>query len=135
MTRVTILLAALTLVAGPAAAQQVGHTASGEPTFDGQPLSSIIKDLTAAAPLTRTSAAYTISSLGAEAKAAVPALVGNLADENGSVRYSSAYALGEIGPDAKDAVEPLRKLLDDRNEDIAHMARKSLKKITGQAVE
>jgi HEAT repeat protein len=130
-----LLLTLLVLASTPAAAQQIGKTKSGEPTFDGQPLSAIIQDLTAAAPLTRSSASYAIAALGPSAKAAVPALAKNLEDENASVRYSAAYALGELGPDAKDAVEPLRKALDDRSEDVAHMARKALKKITGEAVE
>lgn len=129
------LLALLVLATAPLAAQQVGKTKSGEPTFEGQPLSSLIQDLTAPAPLTRTAAAYNIAALGPSAKAAVPALAKNLEDENPTVRYTSALALGEIGPEAKAAVEPLRKLLDDRSDDVAHIARKSLKKITGEAVE
>jgi len=52
-----------------------------------------------------------------------------------TVRYSSALALGEIGPGAKEAVDPLKKLLEDRNEDVAAMARKSIKKISGEVVE
>ena len=135
MTRhLAAALAALLIATAPAAAQQVGKTKSGEPTFDGQPLSAIITDLTSAAPLTRVSAAYACAALGAAAKPAVPTLVRNLEDENSAVRYSSALALGDIGPEAKDAVEPLRKLLDDRSDDVAHIARKSLKKITGEAV-
>jgi HEAT repeat protein len=126
-------LVALAL-AVPVAAQQVGKTKTGEPTFDGQPLSAIIADLGAQAPLTRVSAAYACAALGPSAKAAVPALLKNLEDENNAVRYSSALALGDIGPDASPAVETLRKLLDDRSDDVAHIARKSLKKITGEAV-
>ncbi len=68
-------------------------------------------------------------------KPAVPALIENLGNESGPVRYSSALALGEIGPDAAAAVPALQKLLDDRNDDVAHMAKKSLKLITGEAVE
>jgi hypothetical protein len=51
------------------------------------------------------------------------------------VRYASTLALGEIGPDAAAAVPALQKELDDRNDDVAHMAKKSIKLITGEAVE
>ena len=72
---------------------------------------------------------------GRRGKAAVPALIENLSNENGAVRYSSTLALGEIGPDAAAAVPALQKALDDRNDDVSHMAKKSLKLITGESVE
>lgn len=128
------LVALLALAASPAAAQEV-KTVKGQATWDGRTLNEWIKDLSALAPYTRHSAAYAIAEFGPKAKPAVPALVKNLEDEQATVRYSSALALGAIGPAAKDAVEPLKKLLDDRNEDVAAIARKSLKQITGEAVE
>jgi len=42
--------------------------------------------------------------MGAEAKAAVPALMGLLQDKDEQVRTVAATALGEIGPEAKAAV-------------------------------
>ena len=133
--RVLPLLGLLLLLAAPAAAQKKAKPAKGEPTYDGRPLSAWIEDLSALAPYTRHSAAYAIAEMGEKGAPAVPALIQNLSSEEATVRYSSTLALGDIGPAAKDAVEPLRKLLDDRNEDVAAMARKSLRKITGEAAE
>ena len=107
----------------------------GDPIVQDRPLSPWITDLAGDAPYTRVSAAYAVGSAGPAGKAAVPALIENLSSENASVRYSSTLALGEIGPDAAAAVPALQKELDDRNDDVAHMAKKSLKLITGEAVE
>ena len=107
----------------------------GDPIVQDRPLSAWITDLSGDAPYTRVSAAYAVGSAGPAAKAAVPALIQNLGSENASVRCSSTLALGEIGPDAAAAVPALQKELDDRNDDVAHMAKKSLKAITGEAVE
>ena len=118
----------LMLLASGAQAQK-----AKEPTFDGRTLSSWIADLNAAAPYTRNAAAYAISSMGPAAKAAVPALVAVLKDEENppSVRYPVCVALREIGPDAKDAVPALTAALDDRNDDVAAMARSAIRAITG----
>ena len=125
------------LGAAPLAAQSNKTTKNkgGDPIVQDRPLSAWIADLGADAPYTRVSAAYAVGSAGAEAKAAVPALIANLGNENPTVRYSSCLALGEIGPPAAEAVPALQKLLDDRNDDIAFMAKKSIKAITGEAVE
>jgi hypothetical protein len=108
---------------------------AADPIIQDVPLSTWITDLGAPAPYTRVAAAYAVGYGGAIAKPAVPALIANLSNENSAVRYSSTLALGEIGPGAAAAVPDLQKLLDDRNEDVAHMAKKSLKLITGEAVE
>lgn len=127
------LLAGLVLVAAPAEAQRTARKAkSTEPQYDGRSLSSWVSDLKGAAPLTRTTAAYALAGMGPAAKPAVPALIEALGDEVSAVRFPVAYALGEIGEGATDAVPALEKLLDDRNDDIVHIARKSLKKITGK---
>lgn len=128
-----VVVTALTLVAAPAEAQRSARKAkSTEPQYDGRSLSSWVSDLKGAAPLTRTTAAYALAGMGPAAKPAVPALIEALGDEISAVRFPVAYALGEIGEGAAEAVPALEKLLDDRNDDIAHIARKSLKKITGK---
>ncbi len=132
--RVAQVVTALVLVASIPAAAQV-RKKGAEPSFDNRPLSAWIEDLTAAAPYTRVAAAYAIASMGAAAKPAVPTLIANLKDEESTVRYTSALALGEIGPGAAEAVPALEGLREDRNDDVAHMARKSLKRITGEASE
>ena len=127
-------LGLLLIAVSPASAQEM-KMVKGQPTWDGRTLNEWIKDLSAPAPYTRHSAAYAIAEFGPKGAPAVPALIKNLEDDQPTVRYSSALALGDIGPTAKDAVEPLKKLLDDRNEDVAAIARKSLKKITGETIE
>lgn len=135
------LIAALGLMPVGVAAQstkpaakpaKVAKAASSDPVFQGRKLSEWVADLSAAAPLTRSQAAYAISALGPKAKSAVPALIKELDDPAPTARYPVIYALGEIGPDAKEAIPALQKLTDDRVEDIAHMAKKSIKKINGE---
>ncbi len=119
----------LTLLASTGAAQK-----AREPSFDGRSLSSWIADLDASAPSTRNAAAYAISGMGPAARAAVPALVRVLEDQDApaTVRYPVCVALREIGPDAKAAVPALTKAMDDRNEDVAAMARRAIRAITGE---
>lgn len=127
-----LLSLALTFaLALPLSAQTKEQAKGGEPSFDNRPLSEWIVDLSGQAPYTRVAAAYAIASMGAEGKPAVPALLENLKSDNNTVRYSSALALGEIGPPAVEAVPGLEALKEDRNDDVAHMARKSIRRITG----
>ena len=105
-----------------------------EPSFDGIPLSAWVADLSAAAPYTRNKAAYAIGGMGPSAKAAVPALIQVLNDQDAPpvVRYPVCVALREIGPEAKEAVPALKAAMDDRNDDVAAMARQALRAITGE---
>jgi hypothetical protein len=131
----TALLVCIAVLAAPVFAQSKSKAKAGDPMVQDRPLSAWILDLDGAAPYTRVAAAYAVGSAGAVAKPAVPALIANLGSESNPVRYSSALALGEIGPPATEAVPALQKLLDDRNDDVAHMAKRSLKSITGESVE
>ena len=144
MTRIHrfVVLAALLVAAGtvatPLHAQATTRTkthrvrAKAEPSFDGRTLTQWVGDLDGLAPVTRSAAAYALAAMGPDGVKGVPALVKALSDEIPAVRFPAAYALGEIGPGAVDAVPALEKLLEDRNDDVAHIARKSLKKITGK---
>lgn len=131
----TARLALLLLLAFAAPAMAQAKKKGSEPTFDNRTLTEWIADLNGLAPYTRVAAAYAIASMGPDGAPAVPTLTANLKSDQPTVRYSSALALGEIGPNAAAAVPELRALLDDRNDDIAHMAKKSLKKITGEVSE
>lgn len=133
ITRIALLL--LVAVSVPAMAQARKKAKGSEPTFDNRTLTEWIADLSGVAPYTRVAAAYAIASMGPEGAPAVPALAANLKSDEPTVRYTSALALGEIGPNAAAAVPDLRALLEDRNDDIVHMAKKSLKRITGEASE
>lgn len=128
---------ALLLTVAPLAGQAKKPAGKGgEPSFDNRPLHEWVSDLSGVSPYTRHAAAYAIASMGPAAKAAVPGLIKNLTDENPAVRYSSALALGEIGPDAQEAVPALKVMVDEEvSDDVAHMARKALKRITGQVAE
>lgn len=119
----------LAILAAPGEAQK-----AKEPSFDGRTLSSWIADLNAAAPSTRNAAAYAIGGMGPAAKAAVPALVSVLKDQDApaTVKYPVCVALREIGPDAKDAVPALTATMDDRNDEVASMARRAIRAITGE---
>ncbi len=137
------LVVSLAALAAVPAAAQTGAPASQpapkprakprkakEPVFQDRTLSSWVADLKAAAPYTRTQAAYAISGMGAAAAPAVPALVEALKDEEGPVRIATIVALTEIGdPGAKPAIPALQNALDDRNEDVAHLARRALRRL------
>jgi hypothetical protein len=106
-----------------------------EPVSSGRPLSQWIADLKAPAPQTRNAAAYEIAGMGADAAAAVPALVEALEDPVPSVRFPVTVALMEIGPAAKAAVPRLRQMVDEEiNDEIAASARRALKRIDPSAV-
>lgn len=142
MTFIRRSLAALLVIAAVFTASAFAQSGTSnpkaktaDPMIQDRPLSAWIADLGAPAPYTRVAAAYAVGYGGPASAPAVPALIENLSNESGPVRYSSTLALGEIGPGASAAVPALQKLLDDRNDDVAHMAKKSLKLITGEAVE
>ena len=122
LRRQYLVFGMLIAVAGPAAAQK-------EPSFQGLPLSSLIADLKAPAPMTRNAAAYSIAGIGPAAVAAVPALIEALSDDNAAVRFPVCVALREIGPAASAALPALEQALDDRNDDVAAMAKKAIKAI------
>jgi HEAT repeat protein len=130
----TILGLALSLATSTAPAQaRPAH--SKEPVSGGRPLSQWIADLKAPAPQTRNAAAYEIAGMGAEAAAAVPALIQALDDPEASVRFPVTVALMEIGPGAKAAVPRLQQMVDeDLNDDVAAAARRALKRIDPSAV-
>ena len=71
----------------------------------------LIKDLESGDKAKRREAARSLSLLGANAKAAVPALIKRLDDDEEQVFFWSATALAKIGPDAKAATSELIKRL------------------------
>ena len=106
-----------------------------EPVSGGRPLSQWIAELKAPAPQTRNAAAYEIAGMGADAAAAVPALIEALDDPIAAVRYPVTIALLEIGPAAKAAIPRLRQMMDEEiNDEIAASARRALKRIDPAAV-
>ncbi len=73
-------------------------------------------------PSVRWSAAVALGKIGPDAKAAVPALIEALKDENSEMRRRVAVALGNIGPDAKAAVPALIEALKDENKNVRDSA-------------
>src|SRR5262249_56976238 len=67
----------------------------------------------------RREAAAALGGIGAPAKAAIPALVAALNDQNGTVTLQVAGALGRIGPDVVPALIPM--LEDPKLQSLAVM--------------
>ena len=60
----------------------------------------------------RRAAIKALGKIGPDARAAIPALIRNMKDENAFIREYSAESLGQIGPVAKEAVPQLIELLN-----------------------
>jgi len=69
-----------------------------------------------------------IGELGADAAAAIPALIKALDDENPEIRHNAVWALGQIGPPAKSAIPALEKCLDDKM--LRNEATRSIRQIS-----
>ena len=125
---------ALAVTAGSAGAQSASPAAK-EPQAGGRPLSELIADLKAAAPVIRNAAAYDIAGLGPAAASAVPALIEALDDPVAVVRFPVTVALGEIGPGAAAAVPRLKQMMEeDLNDEIAAAARRAIRHIQPSAL-
>jgi len=73
----------------------------------------------------RTSAAGTLSSIGPEAREAVPALIGTVRrqdDWQWAARDNSVLALAKIAPESEAVVEALMDALNDPNENVRYSA-------------
>jgi HEAT repeat protein len=92
-------------VRGPA---QIGLISTGAPA--ALPVAELLND---PEPRIRLSAAQTLWSLGANARAATPQIIAALGDSSPGVRANAAMALELIGPDAVSAVPALVKCLHD----------------------
>jgi HEAT repeat protein len=135
LKRLVVVLGAAIVLGGSSVSAQAKPAHSKEPVSAGRPLSQWIADLKAPAPQTRNAAAYEIAGMGAEAAAAVPALIEALEDPAPSVRFPVTVALMEIGPAAKAAVPRLQQMVDEEiNDEIAASARRALKRIDPAAV-
>jgi HEAT repeat protein len=77
---------------------------SSEPFFAGRRLSEWIKLLDSQDLDRRLGAARALGDLGADAKAAVPALIRRLTDRDAFVPTAAANSLGAIGPEAAAAI-------------------------------
>lgn len=79
----------------------------------------------------RSSAAYTLGRIGADAFAAVPELTIALKDDYLDVRALAAYALGQIGLRAESAIPILGRISGDRREDqvVRESANQALKQM------
>src|SRR5262245_11249736 len=85
-----------------------------EPKYAGKPLSGWLEQLRSGKTLDRRRAAATLwAHISPEDRAAVPALIKALTDEDAQVRSQAAAALGEIGKEARPAVPALLKALND----------------------
>jgi hypothetical protein len=94
-------------------------------------LIEVIETLSGPSAEARMTAAYAVPRFGAQATAAVPALIQNLYYEtNSDVRKAAAFALGEIGSDARSAVPALTDVLQaDDSENARRAAAEALGQI------
>ena len=83
----------------------------------------------------RLNVVWVLSDIGPDAKAAVPALIKALEDDDESVRTAAARALGNIGPAAKEAVPSLILALRDDEWSIREDTAEALGKIGPAAKE
>jgi HEAT repeat protein len=135
LKRLVVIFGAAIVLGISSLSAQAKPAHSKEPASAGRPLSQWIADLKAPAPQTRNAAAYEIAGMGADAAAAVPALIEALEDPVPSVRFPVTVALMEIGPAAKAAVPRLQQMVDEEiNDEIAASARRALKRIDPAAV-
>lgn len=89
--------------------------APSEPQYKGKPSSHWIKRLADKDPIVRREAMLAVTALGADAVAALPAVLRGLDDDDTIVREHSLEALAAIGPPAKDAVPVLTRALADKD--------------------
>jgi len=79
----------------------------------------------------RQAAAEALGRIGLDARAAVPALIRALRDENEHVRYHAIQSLGIMGPYARDAIPALKKALRDKYSEARKAAAEALKSVQG----
>ncbi len=92
---------------------QPGRVAAlSEPFFAGRRLSEWIKLLESQDLATRLGAARSLGEMGADARAAVPALIQRLADRDAFVPTAAADSLGAIGPEAAEAIPAMAKTFE-----------------------
>ncbi len=112
-------------------AEEVRELAAGTLESLGPPASG---DVTALAELLEAGhgdiaywAATLLGRIGAEAAAAIPALVKTLAKEDSpSARERAAWALGQIGVAKKDAIDALQKAAEHASPRLARLAQEAL---------
>src|SRR5262249_36763879 len=103
----------LGLILGFGAARPVAAQGKGDAVYMGKTLKEWTQALQAPNEEGRARAARVLSSLGGEARPAVPALIATLQDKSTVVWQRAAEALGDINPDAKAVVEALAAALKD----------------------
>ncbi len=82
--------------------------AEPEPRFKGKPTSHWITKLDEKKVESRREAVVALATIGPEAKAAVPALIQAMDDDDSfNVRDFAVRALARLGPAAKDAIAPV----------------------------
>jgi HEAT repeat protein len=94
----------------------------------------LIESLKENLPTVRLNAARALSSIGPDAKAAIPALIEAMKDEDAQVRFAVVSALGSIGPEAKAAVPALIETLRDEESFPGSAAEFALGRIGTEAV-
>ena len=98
-------------------------------TVRGQTVEHWLNELKRPEPNARISAVGALQSVGAADAAAIPALIGALADPDATVRDATVIAILNIGPPAKDAVSALNKAKSDKDATVRSHAEAALKRL------
>lgn len=97
----------------------------------GKPVAYWVDESKRPDPKARKKAVVALGQVGKADPAAIPALVGALADLDPRVRGEAVLALLKIGPDAKDALPALENARRDRDATIRDHANKAIARIRG----
>jgi HEAT repeat protein len=92
-------------------------------------VSQLLKQLKSTDADNRRSAAKALGQLGADSKAAVPALTAALKDRDVFVRRFAAQSLGAIGTEARSAIPALKQSLNDPRMEVQTAAADALGKM------
>ncbi len=100
-----------------------------EPQYFGKPTVYWIDKLSVDDVKVRRKAIEALTTIGPDAKNAVPALIKALDDDDAEVRIGAIGAIGAIGPAAKQAVADLARFMSDRSPVFCMQAIKTIVKI------
>jgi HEAT repeat protein len=100
-----------------------------QPRHQGQSVAELERLLDSADPTERIQGAFGLSTRGAEARTAIPALTNALKSPDPLLRMQSALAIGAVGPDAHDAVPGLCAALTDPEWSVRRQAALALGQI------
>lgn len=98
------------------------------------PVPDLIEALQDEESQVRWYAAWALTKMGLEAKAAVPALIEALQDEQGEVRQLAAKALSRMGAEFEIPASVLEEAVTDTEKDVRRFAQRALALVANEAI-